>query len=321
MVLAALALMGAACGHGGPPPTGSAGARPSTPKRAPGCGNTAPVGSSTIEVTSAGRVRPVIVHVPSRYRAGTPTPLVLNMHGSGGSAAQQEVFTGMDATADRDRFVVAYPQGQIPSGAGFEWHVPGVPLFGGGPPPPNAPDDVAFLTGLVRELSDRYCIDQDKVFATGFSGGARMASQLACDASGVFAAVAPVSGLRLPSPCPASPVPVVSFHGTADPVDPYNGNGQAYWTYSVPTAARRWAARDRCGPTPRTTSSSGYSLEAFNGCAAGVTVELYTLTSEGHEWPGGPKLPSSVTRRLGPQSDALNANTTMWAFFTAHPMR
>ena len=43
---------------------------------------------------------------------------------------------------------------------------------------------------------------------------------------------------------------MISFHGTADPVDPYNGNGQAYWTYSVPVAAQRWAAHNRCSPTP-----------------------------------------------------------------------
>ena len=113
----------------------------------------------------------------------------------------------------------------------------------------DAPDDVTFLTDLVGVLEHRYCIDSTQVYATGFSGGARMASQLACDASNVFAAVAPVSGLRRPTPCPASrPVPVIAFHGTADPVDPYNGNGQAYWTYSVPQAARRSGPNKTAAP-------------------------------------------------------------------------
>ena len=272
-------------------------------------------------MTIGGHDRAVIVHVPSGYRAGTPAGLVLNMHGSGGTAAQQEVLTGMDATADRGGFLVAYPQALIPGGAGFDWNVPGVPLFGGRYPPPTAPDDVAFLTRLVGNLSARYCIDGRRVFATGLSGGARMASQLACDASGTFAAVAPVAGLRFPDPCPSiRPVPVMAFHGTADPVDPYNGNGQAYWTYSVPTAAQRWASHDQCGTTPRTTAAPGYSLLEYSGCAGGAAVELYTVTAEGHEWPGGPHLPSSVTKVLGQQSDALDASGTMWAFFSAHPL-
>ncbi len=81
-----------------------------------------------------------------------------------------------------------------------------------------------------------------------------MASQLGCDDSKPFAAVAPVSGLRFPSPCPlARQMQVVSFDGTADPVDPYGGDGQEYRTYSVPVAAMRWAAADRCKSKPGTS--------------------------------------------------------------------
>jgi polyhydroxybutyrate depolymerase len=149
-----------------------------------------------------------------------------------------------------------------------------------------------------------------------------MASQLACDASQTFAAVAPVSGLRLPSPCPTTrAVPVLSFHGTADPVDPYGGNGQAYWTYSVPTAAARWGAQDGCSPTAMTANPAAtVVVTTYGHCSDGSIVELYTIVGEGHEWPGGPQLRRSTTRVLGPQSMAVSANTTMWSFFVAHPM-
>ena len=256
-----------------------------------------------------------------RLRGATKVPLVLNMHGSGSTAAGQEAFTGMDSTADSDGFVVAYPQGLIPDGPGFDWNVPGVPLVGARPVPAGSADDVTFLTTLVRLMEQRYCIDGARVYATGFSGGARMASQLACDASGTFAAVAPVSGLRRATPCPATrAVPIVSFHGTADPVDPYDGHGQAYWTYSVPQAARDWAAQDGCSDTAKTSTSDGVTLDRYTGCADGAGVELYTLTGEGHEWPGGPPLPKRLTRALGPQSDGVDADAVMWAFFAAHPL-
>ena len=291
------------------------------PATTTGCG-TAASGSATLELSVAGRTRTVIVHVPNGYTATTHIPLVLNMHGSGSTAVEQEAFTGMDATADADDFIVAYPQALIPDGSGFDWNVPGEPLIGGRPVPSNAPNDVEFLTQLVGALSHRYCINSKQVFATGFSGGARTASQLACDASGTFAAVAPVSGLRHPTPCnPTRAVPVISFHGTDDPVDPYDGHGQAYWTYSVPQAAADWATQDGCNATASTSQPDRVvTLTAYSGCSSGASVELYTITGEGHEWPGGPHLRRSITRLLGPQSTAIDANSVMWSFFEAHPM-
>ncbi len=262
------------------------------------------------------------MHVPSGYVATSKTPLVLNLHGSGSTASQQEALSGMDATADANGFIVAYPQALIPSGAGFDWNVPGEPLLGGQSVPAGAADDVTFLQHLVDRLEQRYCVDPARVYATGFSGGARTASQLACDASQTFAAVAAVSGLRHPTPCdPTRAVPVIAFHGTADPVDPYGGNGEAYWTYSVPEAATGWATQNRCAQ-PATTSRpvATVTLSTYTGCSGGASVELYTIAGEGHEWPGGPILPAAVTRVLGPQSDAIGANTTMWSFFVAHPL-
>lgn len=247
---------------------------------------------------------------------------MLNLHGSGATALDQEAFSGMDRTADADGFVVAYPQGFIPDGAGYDWNVPGEPLVGDRAVPRGSPNDIRFLSELVPTLARAYCIDESRVYVTGFSGGARTASQLACDASSVFAAVAPVSGLRRPDPCPAGrAVPVVSFHGTADPVDPYLGQGQAYWTYSVPDAERRWAQQDGCASTPATARpAAGVTATTYSGCRDAADVVLYTLAGEGHEWPGGPTLPKALTRRLGPQSTAVDADAAIWAFFAAHPM-
>ena len=276
----------------------------------------------TLTPTFDGKVRTAIVHVPTGYAPPAPVPLVVNMHGSQSTALQQEVLTGMDTTADTDTFIVVYPQGDIPAGAGYEWNVPGQPLVGGAAVPAGSPNDVSFIEQLVSSLEQRYCIDPSRVYATGFSGGARTASQLACDSSGVFAAVAAVSGLRRATPCPTGrPVPIIAFHGTADPVDPYGGHGEAYWTYSVPQAARYWAAQDGCSTSAATSKPDpGVTLTAYGHCRGGAVVELYTISGEGHEWPGGPTLPASLTRLLGAQSDAISADNVMWAFFAAHPL-
>jgi len=258
------------------------------------------------------------VHVPPGHSGKTPVPLVLNLHGSGSTAGAQEKFTGMDATADSDGFIVVYPQALIPDGTGFDWNIPGVPLIGGRAVPAGAADDVSFLTTLVGQLEQRYCIDAHRVYATGFSGGARMSSQLGCDAANVFAAVAPVSGLRLPASCPAKQaVPVISFHGTADPIDPYVGHGQPYWTYSVPAAEVDWARHDGCASSPAVSHpASNVTLSTYAGCRNGATIELYSIKGEGHEWPDGPPLPSPYLAVLGPQSTAVDADKLIWAFFT-----
>ena len=286
-----------------------------------GCGHREASGSLHYGLTVSGHRRTVIVHIPVGYTGKAKLALVLNLHGSESTASAEEKFSGMDATADADHFIVAYPQALIPDGSGYDWNIPGEPMVNGKYPPASAPSDVAFLTTLVRDLAGRYCVDLNRVYATGVSGGGRMASQLGCDASSVFAAIAPVAGLRYPSPCPASrPVPVIAFHGTADLIDPFDGDGLGYWTYSVPTAAQLWAGHDRCAASPQTTARPGYSLTRYSGCAGGAEVELYAITGEGHEWPGGPKMPAVITSVLGPQSDAVSADALMWAFFQAHPL-
>lgn len=287
---------------------------------ATGCAS--PGSSTTLTLKVNGFERVVIVHLPRNTPDTTPLPLVLNMHGSGSTALEQEEFTGMNITSNHEDFIVAYPQGLIPDGTGFDWNIPGVPLVGGRAVPKGSANDVKFLTALVGILEQRYCVNPHQVYATGFSGGARMSSQLACDDSELFAAVAPVSGLRRPNPCPTErAVPIISFHGSADPVDPFKGNGQAYWTYSVPLAEKYWAEQDDCSLHAATSKpASGATLTTYSKCAGGAAVELYELKGEGHEWPGGPTMPSSLTALLGPQSNAVSASALMWAFFAAHPL-
>ncbi len=327
LVLAAAAVVVAACSSSTKAASTASSATSSVPPATAagagagaGCG-ARPASTTTLHLSAGGRTRLVIVHQPARSAGAARAALVLNLHGSGSTAAEQMAFTGMNATADADGFVVAYPQGAIASGTGFDWNVPGQPLVGGKPVPAGAADDVAFLSSAISQLEARDCIDSHRIDVTGFSGGARTTSQLGCDLSGTVAAIAPVSGLRLPEPCPGvRPVPVISFHGTADPVDPYAGKGQAYWTYSVPEAASRWAAHDGCSATPAvTTPVAGATLSTYGGCGQGASVELYTLAGAGHTWPGGPPLPASLTKELGPQFTGLSANDLMWAFFQAHP--
>jgi polyhydroxybutyrate depolymerase len=265
--------------------------------------------TETITVMVGGQPRIIIVHSPPNLQGRVP--LVFNLHGSGGTAADQEAFSGMDQAADARGFIAAYPQGAIALGSGFAWNVPGQPLSGGGAVPPDAADDVVFFAQAIEAIERSYPVDPKRIYTAGFSGGARMASQLGCDLSSLVAAVAPVAGLRFPSPCSGErPVPVVAFHGTADAVNPYDGGGPPYWTYSVPSAAEQWAVHDGCAPTPSTSQpAAGVELTSYVGCAGAATVELYTIEGAGHEWPGALQ-----------QTNAVDATAVMWTFFSAHPL-
>ncbi|HZU84972.1 MAG TPA: PHB depolymerase family esterase [Polyangiaceae bacterium] len=287
-----------ACGRGAPSPAAA-------PDRdAAGAGS-----SATLTVTVDGKPRTVVVYAPASARA--PAPLVLNLHGSGGTAAGEEAYSGMDRAADAYGFIAAYPQGAIALAAGYAWNVPGQLLVGNQPVPTDAADDLAFLRQAVQAIERAYGVDDKRVYAAGFSGGGRMVSQLGCDLPDVIAAVAAVAGLRYPSPCAgARPVPVVAFHGTADAVNPYDGGGEAYWTYGVADAAQAWAAHDGCPPAPaRSPVDAGVELTSYAGCSAGAAVDLYTIDGWGHAWPGAPGQPSAV-----------DATDVMWRFFAAHPL-
>ncbi|MFY9782114.1 MAG: PHB depolymerase family esterase [Acidimicrobiales bacterium] len=292
-----------------------------TSKTPSGCGTTTP-GSTVLTLSVNGFSRTVYVHIPLKSGDSSPLPLVLNLHGSGATAIDQAEFSGMNFASDAEKFIVAYPQGLIPDGTGFDWNVPNVPLTGDRSVPKGAANDVSFLTKLVGILEGKYCVNPKMVYATGFSGGARMVSQLACDDSTIFAAVAPVSGLRRPTPCPTTrAVPIIAFHGSADPVDPFAGNGEAYWTYSVKTAAKDWAKQNKCSSKVATSPpASSVTLFSYSGCKNGAVVELYEVMGEGHEWPGGPTMPAALVSELGPQSNAINADALMWSFFVAHPL-
>src|ERR1700722_9391392 len=97
----AVALLAAACGSS--PKADSGSPAVTRPASATGCG-TAASGSATLTLRVSERARTVIVHVPSGYTGTSHIPLVLNMHGSGSTAAAQELFSGMDSAADTDNF-------------------------------------------------------------------------------------------------------------------------------------------------------------------------------------------------------------------------
>lgn len=299
------------------------------------CVRTLPVGASTLAVPYAGKSYDVLVNVPDAPKR-RELPLVVDLHGSNSNGGAQAGISALADLGATKGFIVVNPTGDIAftstiPGGNWAWNVPGVPLTSGTYPPADARNDVAFLRAVVDQVDAAGCVDERRVYATGFSGGGRMASALACEASDVFAAIAPVAGLRAGRPdpdkltvpeagncTPKNPVAVVTFHGTADFVNPYLGNTDPRWGYTVRTGATAWAALNSCRVGPKSVQiSDEVTRLTWSKCAQHADVVLYEVTGGGHTWPGT----SVDLSALGYTTQDISASTLMWQFFAAHPRR
>lgn len=178
--------------------------------------------------TSKGVKRTFLLHFPSNYNKDVPHGLIFSFHGRGKSSADQESLSKLSESGKNPHMLVAYPQG-----ISKQWQ---------GDPEANS-DDVGFTLDMINSIQDQYCIDPDKIYASGQSnGGGFSANILACHnvASRRIAAFAGVSGAYYqgssdancnPStvsiPCNAGRknVPVIEFHGKKDDVIPYGKFG------------------------------------------------------------------------------------------------
>lgn len=254
------------------------------------------------------------IFVPESYQTGTPTPLVLDFHGSGSNPGQQSRLSQFEALAAEEGFIVVTPKGApVPSNGGRpSWNVD---FFSGDP------DDVTFVRGLIELLGDQYSIDSDRIFATGMSGGARMSSRVACSLSDIVAAVGPVAGIRFPEVCdPIRSVPIVTFHGKQDRVNHYErqSNSPAYWLLGVEDSIADWVGHNQCDATASETQiSEAITRVAYQNCADGGDIVFYRSENAGHTWPGS-ELHASMGRAV--TNMEISATAIIWEFFKDHPM-
>ena len=274
-----------------------------------------PAGSHELQLRHDGRERGFIVHVPKAYRANRPAPLVLALHGGGGSmeVMAQDRLYGLVSQSEASGWIVVFPNGFSRLGGKLATWNAGICC---GAARERGSDDVGFLRAVVAEVQRRVAIDPQRIFATGMSNGGMMSYRLACEASDIFRAIAAVAGTDGTTDCrPGRPVPVFHLHAKDDDRVLFNGgSGSASDTHanfvSVPATVDKWARLNACsGPTQTVLQRPGVTCEVRSGCAGGAEVRLCVTDSGGHSWPGGRKA-------LGGQgSTALDATAEIWAFF------
>ena len=279
-------------------------------------------------LTVGGATRTYLVHLPPRFSERGPLPVVVAFHGGGGNSTGFKAYARLDALADREGFVVVYPDGSGRVGRRLlTWNAGSCC---GGALTQNV-DDVGFAVAVLRDLARELALDPARVYATGHSNGAMMAYRLAIDASERIAAIATVAGMMVSSHFPPKrPVPVLHIHSVDDPRavytgglgPPFPGTSNRVQHSPVESGLRRWAAFDGCPAEPRAAEhregtrrrETGHTatLLVWAPCAPGVEVAFWKLTVAGHGWPGG-KTPLPV-ELIGPNTRVINAADEIWAF-------
>jgi len=243
-----------------------------------GCASLASAQTLTLKV--AGASRTTTLHVPT---SGLSKPaLVFVLHGLGGDGPGMQSSTQMDKVADREKFVVAYP-----NAVGGTWDYAG------------AKNDYAFLKAIIDSTVARYQVDRNRVYVSGFSQGGGEAVYAAFSYPDIYAAVAPVSSVGSGAPTPKRPIPILLTFGTNDLYTPATFMASvASWLKIDSCAATPVVAR----PYPATNAKSVVTRLSYGKCAQGTEIVVDSIQGGGHEWPN-----NTATK--------VNNAEEVWAFF------
>lgn len=250
-----------------------------------------------------GVTRTFIIHSPGTCVA-TNLPTVLVFHGDGGTASGIKGYSGFDAAADNNDFLVVYAQSTNDLGNGI-WNKP---VDGD---ETGEPQDVAFVSQLIDYLCTNYGINKKQVYATGHSGGAFFSYRLGVELADKIAGIAPVAGnmygdnnyLTTYSQNSFVPVPVWHIHGDADGTVAYPDSD------FTPTAWNEWplsffsAPASACGANTYNASNVSTivsGVQKYPFCTSGKEVSIIRIVGGGHGWPA---------------VNGFNAATAIWNFF------
>ena len=261
-------------------------------------------------LVSSGERRTYLLYVPETYDPSAPAPLVISLHGFAQWPAHQMQLTHRNDLADEYGFLVVHPSGSF---FPLRWRLSGTP---GTDLDPDL--DVTFLSDLIDEIAAEYNIDRARVYANGLSNGGGMSFLLSCRLSDRIAAIGMVAGAYVTpwEECrPNRPVPAIVFHGTADPIVPYQGGPvRGFELPPVPGWVGMLAQRNGCSGEPLELPAQGQVTGVrYTGCSADVL--FYTVAEGGHSWPGGEPIPEWIA---GTTNKDIYATRMIWTFFQEH---
>jgi len=256
------------------------------------------------QITFEGLNRTYRLWIPQTYDGSAALPIIVNYHGTGGDPQSIDDFSSnLSVKANSRSYIVVAPQGDKGDAVTPRWTVPGIG---------TTPDDVSFTNAMLDKISSEFCVDQKRIYATGFSSGGAMTTWLGQTDSEKIAAIVPGGGINLVDPSlQRFPIPVFAYHGTKDDTAFFAGIGGVPNKPDPKTAGTfqffggveddmtYWAAKNGCQPNFTDTKLAPDAiLRTWAGCKA--ATQLLLAVGGGHTFPGG-------TTRLG---GALGATIT-----------
>ena len=257
--------------------------------------------------------------------SGKRAAVVFALHGAKGRAGKLQPYLGLNAVADKEGFIVVYPQGiDDVWNDGRENDDRGAKVL-------SAADDVKFLDLLADSLVASGVADPSRLYLAGVSNGGFMTMRMACAKSAKFAAFATVVA-SFPqagrTDCkPGRPVALLMINGTEDALVRYDGGESRIGVKGnlpVPDAARFFADLDGCTSVTDfaidkrdASDPTSVSQRLWTGCKDAASVALYTVTGGGHQAPATGKVSGGIILEwaLGTRSRQLDTAETLWGFF------
>ena len=275
-------------------------------------------------ITVNGLKRSYHLYIPSTSHDETAVPLVIALHGGGGTGKKVNKLFRLNSLSEQYGFIVVYPDA-------FDHHWNdgrGVRKYQS---QRENIDDVAFISAMIDAIAGDFNIDEKRVYVMGASNGAMMSFRLGCELAPKIRAMAPVIGSmpeNLAARCvPARPVPLIMINGTDDPLVPWQG-GYVHGfrkklgkIISVRKTIDLWVDRNGCSPDPQISlvpdsdphDGTRVKIRTYRNCQDKAAVILYEIQGGGHTWPGGYQyLPEFL---IGKTSKDMDATKTIWTFF------
>lgn len=238
-----------------------------------------------------GRDRIYHVHIPAMGAQPAGFPLLIVLHGGTGNGSRMAQKSGFSELADREGFIVVYPDGTGLVNNRFTWNADNCCGYAHR----KNVDDVGFISALIDRLIEDFDVDPARVYVTGYSNGAMMSFRLACELSDTIAAAAPYAGALNSDVCAATePVPILIMNGEDDENVPVAGGrspdaGAPAQNDRVdqPTsyAVETWVGIDGCSDIPDVTDSDSVRVSTYGSCRDGSVVEQVLIHDWDHAWP------------------------------------
>ena len=292
-----------------------------------------PPAHKELTISSDGLDRHCLIHLPPAYDNTKPLPLVIMLHGMGGTGANAVRETSWSAKADSEAFIVAYPDASRPDPTQPPSLKSNPQAWNDGSGRFHAAerniDDVAFIRALLDRLSADYSIDQHRIFVAGFSNGASMALRVGAELSDRVAAIAPVAGASWTETSKLTRgISLCYLTGTADTLNPLDG-GFPKMAFgggdkggkpkpAVRVTIEKWVKSLGCPETPtKDETTNGVRTRRYGPGRDGAEVVFITIEGLGHIWAGGVNLVPEFM--VGKPTDKLKATDVIWEFFRTHP--